>query len=64
MAKLNDRDIQDALKQEDLDEAVDNELINLKVNRENLSGGRVTNKTTEGLAKKDDQRVYGKFNPK
>lgn len=63
MAKLTDKDIQDALKQEDLDEGVDNELINLKVNRD-LSGGRVTNKTTEGLAKRDDQRVYGKFNPK
>lgn len=63
MAKLTDKDIQDALKQEDLDEGVDNELINLKVNRD-LSGGRVTNKTTEGLAKRDDQRIYGKFNPK
>lgn len=59
MGKINNRDVEDALEAAKI-EATGDDSIGLTINRDpELFGGRQTNKTPEGLAKKDDLRVYG-----
>lgn len=58
MGKINHKDVEEALEIARR-ETVEAE-VGLAINRDpELFGGRQTNKTPEGLAKKEDKRVYG-----
>lgn len=61
MGKLDQREIDNAMEKEDMDDGIS---LPSTTRREEIIGGRQSNKTPEGLAKKDDSRVYGKRNTK